>query len=95
MPSLADSMESLTQEQDKLVMMAPSNHPKTKLWLLEIRGWIQKRKKKLKSHLSKKRDKNIPEEPQGSRRTHRRIKTKRNEQVHILQIRAITLKAPV
>ena len=46
-------MESLTQEKDKLVMMGTSNLPKTKIWLLEIQGWIQKERKNLKSHLSK------------------------------------------
>ena len=30
---------------------ATSNLPKTKLWFLEIRGWIQKERRKLRSHL--------------------------------------------
>ena len=53
MPKLAEFMESLTQEQDTLVMMGTIKPSKTKLWLLEIQGWIQKARKKLKIHLSK------------------------------------------
>ena len=36
MPSLTDFMESLTQEQDKLVMMGTIKPSNTKIWLLEI-----------------------------------------------------------
>ena len=53
MPKLVEFIKSLTQEQDKLVMMGTSNLPKNKLWLLDIQGWIQKERIKLTSHLSK------------------------------------------
>ena len=35
-PKLADFMESLSQEQDKLVMMGTIKPSKEKIWLLEI-----------------------------------------------------------
>ena len=45
MPKLAEFMESLTQEQDKLVIMGTIKPSKTKIWLLEIQGWIKKERK--------------------------------------------------
>ena len=73
---------------------APSSHPNTKLWLLEIRGWIQKAKKKLKSHLSKRETRTSL---QRSHKVPRRITRRRRKKwasAHTA-IRTITLKALV
>ena len=60
MPSLADFMESLTQEKDKLVMMGTIKPSKEKALV----AGDSKRKKKSKKPPEQKRDKKqSPEEP--------------------------------
>ena len=70
MPSLVYFMESLTQEQDKLVIMMGTIKPSKDQAL--IAGDLKvdsKSKKKAKKPPKKKRDKNkSPEEPQGSKK---------------------------
>ena len=69
MPKLAEFMESLTQEQDKLVMMGtikPSKYQDLVAGDLRVDS---KRKKKDKNPPEKKRDKNkSQEEPQDSKK---------------------------
>ena len=69
MPSLVDFMESLTQEQDKLVMMGTIKPSKDQaLFAADLRV-DSKIKKKAKNPPEKKRDKNESlEEPQGSKK---------------------------
>ena len=77
MPNLVEFMESLTQEQDKLVIMGNINLPKTKIWLLEIQEWIQKARKNLKIHLSKREtSQSLKRIPKAPRRTPRRRRRK-------------------
>ena len=53
MPSLADFMESLTQEQDKLVMMGTIKPSKYQALIAGDLSMDSKRKRNLKIHLSK------------------------------------------
>ena len=77
MPSLADFMESLTQEQDKLVMMGTIKPSKDQALIDGDSKVDSKIKKKAKNPPEKKRDKKqSPEEPQGSKKTTKRRKTK-------------------
>ena len=57
MPSLADFMESLTQEQDKLVMMGTIKPSKDQALIAGDSKVDSKRKKKAKKPPEKKRDK--------------------------------------
>ena len=77
MPSLADFMESLTQEQDKLVIMGTIKPSKDQALVSGDSRVDSKIKKKAKNPLEQKRDKNkSPEEPQGSKKYPRRRRTK-------------------
>ena len=68
MPSLADFMESLTQEQDKLVMMGTIKPSKDQDMVAGDLRVDSKGKNKAKNPPEQKRDKNkSPEEPQGSK----------------------------
>ena len=68
MPKLADFMESLTQEQDKLVMMGTIKPSKDQDFVARYLRVDSKGKKKAKKPAEKKRDKNkSQEEPQGSK----------------------------
>ena len=64
MPSLADFMESLTQEQDKLVMMGTIKPSKDQDLIAGDLRVDSKRKKKAKKPPKQKRDKKpSPEDP--------------------------------
>ena len=77
MPSLADFMESLTQEQDKLVMMGTIKPSKDQALVDGDSRVDSKGKKKAKNPPEQKRDKNKSlEEPKVPRRTPRRRRTK-------------------
>ena len=66
MPSLADFMESLTQEQDKLVMMGTIKPSKDQALIAGDSKVDSKGKKKEKKPPEQKRDKKqSPEDPQG------------------------------
>ena len=69
MPTLAKFMESLTQEQDKLVMMGAIKPSKDQYLVVGDLRVDSKGKKKYKKTPEQKRDKNkSPEEPQGSKK---------------------------
>ena len=69
MPKLAEFMESLTQEQDKLVMMGTIKPSKDQDLVSRDSKVDSKRKKKSKNIPKQKRDKNTSEEePQGSKK---------------------------
>ena len=71
MPSLADIMESLTQEQDKLVMMGTIKPSKYQALIAGDLKVDSKCKKKDKKTPEQKRDKKqAPEEPQGSKKNY-------------------------
>ena len=72
----------------------PSNLPKTKIWLLEIRRWIQKSKENPKIHLSKRETrKRLKRSPHDPRRTpKRRITKDKWESTHIA-VRAIIMRS--
>ena len=76
-PKLAEFMESLTQEQDKLVMMGtikPSKYQALVAGYLKVDSKI---KKKDKNPPEQKRDKNkSQEEPQGSKKNSQKKKNK-------------------
>ena len=68
MPKLIEFMESLTQEQDKLVMMGTIKPSKDQALVARDSRVDSKPKKKYKRPLEKMRDKNkSQEEPQGSK----------------------------
>ena len=69
MPSLADFMESLTQEQDKLVMMGTTKPSKDQALVVGDLRVDSKRNNKAKNPPEQKRYKNKSlEEPQGSKK---------------------------
>ena len=77
MPSLADFMESLTQKQDKLVMMGTIKPSKDQDLVAGDSRVDSKSKKKAKNPPEKMRDKNkSPEEPQGSKKNYQKKKNK-------------------
>ena len=77
MPSLADFMESVTQEQDKLVMMGTIKPSKDEDLVAGDSIVDSKGKKKAKKPPEQNRDKNKSlEEPQGSKKNPRRRRTK-------------------
>ena len=77
MPSLADFMESLTQEQDKLVMMGTIKPSKYQALVTRDSRVDSKSKKKAKNSTEQKRYKNkSPEEPQGSKKNPQKKKNK-------------------
>ena len=77
MPSLADFMESLTQEQDKLVMMGTIKPSKDQALVAGDSRVDSKRKMKAKKPPDQKRDNNkSPEEPQGSKKNYQKKKNK-------------------
>ena len=77
MPSLVDFMESLTQEQDKLVMMGTIKPSKDQALVSRYSRVDSKRKNKDKNPLEQKRDKSkSQEEPQGSKKNSQRKKNK-------------------
>ena len=71
-------MESLTQEQDKLVMMGTIKPSKDQALVAGDLRVVSKSKKKAKNPPEKKRDKNKSlEEPQGSNKNYQKKKNKR------------------
>src|SRR5229473_2231576 len=77
MPSLADFMESLTQEQDKLVMMGTIKPSKDQALVAGDLRVDSKSKNKSKNPPEQKRDKNkSPKEPQGSKKNYQKKKNK-------------------
>ena len=77
MPSLVDFMESLTQEQDKLVMMGTIKPSKDQDLVARDSRVDSKSKNKSKKPLEQKRDKNkSSEEPQGSKNNYQKKKNK-------------------
>ena len=77
MPSLTYFMESLTQEQDKLVMMGTIKPSKDQSLIAGDSRVDSKRKKKAKNPPEQKRDKNkSPKEPQGSKKNYQKKKNK-------------------
>ena len=77
MPKLAYFMESLTQEQDKLVMMGSIKPSKDQALVVGDLRVDSKGKNKAKKPPEQKRDKNKSlEEPKVPRRTSRRRRTK-------------------
>ena len=71
MPSLADFMESLTQEQDKLVMMGTIKPSKYQALIARDSRVDSKVKNKAKNPPEQKRDKKqSSEEPQGSKKNY-------------------------
>ena len=75
MPSLADFMESLTQEQDKLVMMGTIKPSKYQALIAGDLKVDSKIKKKAKNPPEQKRDKKRSlEEPQGSKKNNQKKK---------------------
>ena len=76
-PKLVDFMESLTQEQDKLVMMGTIKPSKDQALVARDEKVDSKSKKKSKNPPEEKRDKNkSPEEPQGSKKNPQKKKNK-------------------
>ena len=77
MPSLVDFMESLTQEQDKLVMMGTIKPSKDQALVAGYSRVDSKGKNKTKKPPEQKRDKNkSPKEPQGSKKNPKKKKNK-------------------
>ena len=77
MPKLAEFMESLTQEQDKLVMMGTIKPSKYQALVAIDSRVDSKGKKKAKKPPEQKRDKNkSQEEPQGSKKNFQKKKNK-------------------
>ena len=77
MPKLAEFMESLTQEQDKLVMMDTIKPSKDQYLVVGDSRVDSKSKKKAKNSPKHKRDKsNSQEEPQGSKKNSQKKKNK-------------------
>ena len=77
MPKIVDFMESLTQEQDKLVMMGTIKPSKYQALVVGDSRVDSKFKKKSKNPLEKKRDKNkSQEDPQGSKKKSQKKKKK-------------------
>ena len=76
MPSLAYFMESLTQEQDKLVMMGTIKPSKYQDLIAGDSRVDSKSKKKAKKPPEQKRDKNKFSEPQGSKKNYQKKKNK-------------------
>ena len=77
MPSLADFMECLTQEQDKLVMMGTIKPSQDQYLVVGDSKVASKRKKKDKNPPEKKRDKSkSQEEPSGSKKNFQKKKNK-------------------
>ena len=77
MPKLAEFMESLTQEQDKLVMMGTIKPSKYQALIARDSKVDSKRKKKAKNPPEQKRDKyKSQEEPQGSKKNFQKKKNK-------------------
>ena len=94
-PLLAEFMEPSHRNKISWWLWAPSNLPNTKLWLLEIQGWIQKARKKIKSHLSKReRRTSLKRSPKVPRRTSRRRRTKEKWASAHTTVMDIILKAP-
>ena len=77
MPSFAYFMESLTQEQDKLVMMSTIKPSKDQAMVARDSRVDSKRKNKGKNPPKKRRGKNkSPEKPQGSKKNYQKKKSK-------------------
>ena len=77
MPKLADFMESLTQEQDKLVMMGTIKPSKYQYLVSEDSRVDSESNKKAKNPLEQKKDKNkSQEEPEGSKKNSQKKKNK-------------------
>ena len=77
MPKLAEFMESLTQEQDKLVMMGTIKPSKDQDLVARDSRVDSKIKKKAKNPPEENRDKNkSQEEPQGSKKNSQNKKNK-------------------
>ena len=94
MPSLADFMESLTQEQDKLVMMGTIKPSKDQVLVAGYLRVDSKGNKKSKNPPEQKRDKNkSQEEPQGSKKNFQKKKNKEEWASAHITVRAIIVKA--
>ena len=77
MPKIAEFMESLTQEQDKLVMMGTIKPSKDQTLVARDSRVDSKSKKKSKNPPEQKRDQNkSQEEPQGSKKNSQKKRTK-------------------
>ena len=89
-------MESLTQEQDKLVMMGTIKPSKDQDLVGGDSRVDSKIQKKSKKPPKKKRDKKKSlEEPQGSKKNHQKKKNKGEMSKCAYAVREIILKAPV
>ena len=96
MPSLADFMESLTQEQDKLLMMATIKTSKDQALIAGDSKVDSKSKKKAKKPPEQKTDKKkSPKEPQGSKKNYEKKKNKGEMSKCAYCNKGITLKALV
>ena len=77
MPKLADFMESLTQEQDKLVMMGTIKPSKDQALVAGDSRVDSKGRRNIRSHLSKRKTRtSLQRSPKVPRRTPRRRRTK-------------------
>ena len=77
MPKLAEFMESLTQEQDKLVMMGTIKPSKDQYLVARDSRLDSKSKKKVKNHLRKRETSlSLKRNPKVPRRIPRRRRTK-------------------
>ena len=76
MPSLADFMESLTQEQDKLVMMGTIKPSKDQAMVAGDSRVDSKGKRKLRIHLNKRETRTSLQRSPKVPRTSRRRRTK-------------------
>ena len=96
MPKLAEFMESLTQEQDKLVMMGTIKPSKDQALVVGDSRVDSKIKKKSKKPPEQKRDKSkSQEEPQGSMKNSQKKKNKGEMSKCAYAVRAIILRALV
>ena len=95
MPSLAYFMESLTQEQDRLVMMGTIKPSKYQALVAGDSRMDSKSKNKAKIPPEQKRDKNKSlEEPQGSKKNPQKKKNKGEMSKCATAVREIIMKSP-
>ena len=96
MPKLAEFIESLTQEQDKLVMMGTIKPSKDQALVAGDLRLDSKGKKKSKKLPEQKRDKNkSQEEPQGSKKNFQKKKNKGEMSKCAYYSKAVILKSIV
>ena len=95
MPKLAEFMESLTQEQDKLVMMGTIKPSKDQALVARDSRVDSKGKKKYKKTPEQKRDNNkSQEDPQGSKKNFQKKKNKGEMSKCAYCSKGFILKAP-